>query len=116
MTKQLPQQIEKTATRLLQLKARQRLFEQAEKARNRKAEKRSQAQSIAALLRSQDAHRKIQLGGVVIAAGADNLDAAELCGWLLTIIEQRNSKPESRAASRERGLQWFADREAARAR
>lgn len=114
MAKLLPQQIEKTASRLLQLKARQRLFEQAEKARTRKAEKRSQAQSIAALLRSQDAHRKIQLGGVVIAAGADDLDPAELCGWLLSLLAHRSSKPETVAAMRERGLKWFADREAAR--
>ncbi len=112
MSKPLPEKIEDVARRLAQLKARQRLQEQAEKARARKAEKRQQAQTLAGLLRSADAHRKIELGGVVIAAGADQLDPAELCGWLLMVIVQRASKPEAAAAMRERGLLHFASRKA----
>ena len=115
MAKNLPQRIEGTAMQLAQLQARQRLQEQANKARARKLEKREQAKSIAGLLRSQDAHRKITLGGVVIAAGADNLDAAELCGWLLVVLAQRANKPEMAEAMRERGLLHFAEREQARA-
>lgn len=114
MAKPLPDLIEKTAHRLTQLKARQRLQEQAEKARTKRAEKREQARSIATLLRSADAHRKITLGGVVIAAGADDLDPAELCGWLLSLLAHRTSKPETVAAMRERGLKWFAERDAKR--
>lgn len=112
--KPLPHQIAATAERLAQLKARQRLQDHANKARARRVEKRERARSIAALLRSADAHRKITLGGVVIAAQADGLDAAELCGWLLAAMVHRTHKPEAAATMRERGLVWFAEREAAR--
>lgn len=114
MSKTLPQQIDATAARLAQLHARQRLAEQVEKARARKLDKRQQAKTLSGLLRSADAHRKIEVGGVVIAAGADGLDAAELCGWLLAVMAQRATKPDSAHGMRERGLQHFADREAAR--
>lgn len=115
MAKSLPERIDQTEAHLAQLKARQRLAEQVEKSRERKREKRERAKSLAGLLRSQDAHRKITLGGVVIAAGADDLDAAELCGWLLVVLTQRASKPEMAAAMRERGLLHFAEREQVRA-
>ena len=107
----LPERINATVAQLAQLQARQRLLEQAEKARTRKQQKRAQARTLAGLLRSADAHRKIELGGVVIAAGADDLDRAELCGWLLVVMTQRATKPETAAAMRERGLLWFATRQ-----
>lgn len=116
MAKTLPERIDATAARLAQLQARQRLAEQASKASERKREKRERAKELAGLLRSADAHRKIALGGVVIAACADDLDAAELCGWLLAVMTQRASKPDTAASMRKRGLDWFAEREAARAR
>lgn len=116
MARGLAEKIDATAARLAQLQARQRLAEQAEKARIRKREKRERAKELAGLLRSADAHRKIKIGGVVIAAGADDLDAAELCGWLLAVMVQRASKPETAANMRERGLRHFAEREEARAR
>lgn len=116
MTKTLPEKIEATAAQLAQLKARQRLAEQAEKSRQRKQAKREQAKTIAGLLRSADAHRKIQLGGVVIAAGAGDLDAAELCGWLLAVLSQRASNQQMAAVMRERGLQHFATRKVASAK
>lgn len=108
----LTEQIDAAAVRLSQLHARQRLAEQVEKARARKLDKRQQAKTIAGLLRSADAHRKIEVGGVVIAAGADGLDAAELCGWLLAVVAQRAAKPHTAHAMRERGLQHFAERAA----
>lgn len=116
MARTLPERIDATAARLAQLQARQRLAEQADKARERKREKRERAKELAGLLRSADAHRKIALGGVVIAAGADDLDAAELCGWLLAVMTQRAAKPDTAGAMRERGLRHFAEREHARAR
>lgn len=116
MARTLPEQIGATAARLAQLQARQRLTERADKARQRKREKRERAKELAGLLRSADAHRKIGLGGVVIAAGADDLDPAELCGWLLLVMTQRASKPETATNMRERGLRHFAEREEARAR
>ena len=116
MARTLPEQIDATAARLAQLQARKRLAEQAEKARERKRERRERAKEVAGLLRSADAHRKIALGGVVIAAGADDLDAAELCGWLLAVMAQRAAKADTAGAMRERGLRHFAEREQARAR
>lgn len=116
MAKTLPERIEHTTAQLAQLQARQRLQQQAEKARARKLEKREQAKTLSVLLRSADAHRKITLGGIVIAAGVDDLDPAELCGWLLAVMTQRASKPETAAAMRERGLRHFEEREQARAR
>lgn len=113
MPRTLPERIDATAARLAQLQARQRLIDQAEKSRARKLAKREQAKTLACLLRSADAHRKITLGGVVIAAGADDLDPAELCGWLLAVVAQRASKSDVAASMRERGLQWFAERDAA---
>lgn len=115
MANTLPERIDATAARLTQLQARQRLQLQAEKARARKKEKREQVKTLAALLRMADAHRKITLGGVVIAAGADDLDPAELCGWLLAVMSQRVCKPEMIAAMRERGLLLFAERQQSRA-
>lgn len=116
LARTLPERIDATAARLAQLQARQRLAEQVDKARERKREKRARAKELAGLLRAADAHRKIALGGVVIAAGADDLDAAELCGWLLTVMAQRAAKADTAGAMRERGLRHFAEREAARAK
>jgi hypothetical protein len=80
LAKSLPERIELTAAQLAQLQARQRLQVQAEKARARKLAKREQARMVSALLRSADARRKIALGGIVIAARADGVEPAELCG------------------------------------
>ena len=116
MARTLPEKIDAAAARLAQLQARQKLTAQAVKARERKHAQRERAKELAGLLRSADAHRKIRLGGVVIAAGADDIDPAELCGWLLVILSQRGSKPDTASAMRERGLRHFAEREQARAR
>lgn len=111
----LNERVQAAAVQLAQLQARQRLGEQAERARTKKREKRERAKTLAALMRSADAHRKIVLGGVVIAAGVDDLDPAELCGWLLTMKSKRVSRPDMADAMRERGLNWFNARELERA-
>jgi hypothetical protein len=110
MARQLEQRIEEAAARLAQLNARARLLAQAEKARARRLEKRQRAKSLAQMLRSEDAHRKIVLGGVVIAAGADGLDPAELCGWLLAAAAQRAAQPGAARAMRDAGLRHFEAR------
>lgn len=112
MAKPLGERIESTELKLSQLKARQRLAAQATKAREQRAERRARAKTLAGLLRSADAHRKIVLGGVVIAAGADDLDPAELCGWLLAVLAQRSTHPERCEPMREAGLRRFSDRQA----
>jgi len=110
MARTLNDRIDEATARLAQLNARARLLTQAEKARARKLEKRQRAKTLSQLLRSEDAHRKIVLGGVVIAAGADSLDPAELCGWLLAVIAKRESDPQAADAMREAGLQHFSSR------
>jgi hypothetical protein len=110
MAKPLAERIGTTQLKLSQLRARQRLSEQVAKARERRAERRARAKTLAGLLRSADAHRKIVLGGVVIAAGADDVDPAELCGWLLAVVAKRASDPQAANAMKEAGLQCFAER------
>lgn len=55
--------------------------------------------------RKADAHRKITLGGIVFAAGCEDLDPAELCGWLLLAREKRTDGLAAQA--KERGLRHF---------
>ncbi len=114
MAKPLGERIELISVRLAQLKAQQRLSEQAERARTHRMEKRERAKSLAALLRSADAHRKIALGGVVIAAGADDMDPAELCGVLLDGLSRMNQSPTVRLTLKKRGLEHLEVRKAAR--
>ena len=74
-TKPLSERIKATEQKLLQLKAQEKMKQNRER------------QRVAKRTRQEDAHRKIALGGVVIAAGADHLDPAELCGLLLYALE-----------------------------
>jgi uncharacterized protein YlxP (DUF503 family) len=110
--KPLDERIKNAEQRLIKLKAAEKLKEQREKRRIAQAEKRERLNQAIALTREQDAHRKIVLGGVVIAAGADQMDPAELCGVLLMAL--RNLTPEKMAALREMGLQHFEQRSAER--
>ncbi|MGV8921611.1 MAG: conjugal transfer protein TraD [Pseudomonas sp.] len=80
-TRSLHEQIANATDRLAKLKAKEMVAEQRAKAKE-KAEK-----------RRMDSHRKIVLGGAVIAAGADCMDEAEIVGVLLT-YQQRMNKPD----------------------
>lgn len=105
-TRSIQEQITAATERLAKLKAREMLTEQRSKAKTRASE------------RKADAHRKILLGGAVIAAGADALDEAELVGLLLA-YRDRIEKPENaqqRDGMRTRGRIYLAEREASRAR
>ncbi|RXE36782.1 conjugal transfer protein TraD [Xanthomonas perforans] len=106
--KTLGERIKQTEKHLLQLKAQEKLKVQKEKSRAAAALKRQQFDEAWKLTREKDAHRKIQLGGVVIAAGADHMDPAELCGVLLVAL--RNLTPDKLPALKEMGLQHFAAR------
>ena len=64
--------------------------------------------------RRADAHRKIELGGLVIAASADEWDPAEIVGALLVVSEQLAQQPERRAHLRKKGIEHLDAREAAR--
>lgn len=62
--------------------------------------------------RKADAHRKITLGGLVIAAGADGWDEAEIVGALM-VVGQRLAGPDGQArrqALRARGIEHLQHR------
>lgn len=82
--------------------------EQRKQARAAAAERRKQK---AALFRSADAHRKIVLGGLTIAAGADDWDSAEIVGALLIIGEKVAAAPHLREQMREKGIAHLQARE-----
>lgn len=108
----LDERIQDAEKRLLQLKAQEKLKQQREKKRAAQVEKRRKLAEAWQLTREQDAHRKIQLGGVVIAAGADRMDPAELCGILLVAL--RNLTPDKLPGLRSMGLAHFEARKAAK--
>ena len=64
--------------------------------------------------RRADAHRKIELGGLVIAAGVDEWNEAEIVGALLAVSEQLAQQPQGRDRLRRKGLDHLESREAAR--
>lgn len=66
--------------------------------------------------RRADAHKKITLGGLVIAAGLDEWVPAELVGLLLKGAEKVAQKPDTRALLRRHGLDHLEARAAARVR
>lgn len=102
-------------TLLAKEQAKVMLAEKQEKAREQRATARKLASEKAALLRSKDAHRKIVLGGLVIAAEVDDWDPAEIVGALLLVSEQLAAKKDLRGYVRERGIQRMMDRADARA-
>lgn len=110
--KSLDERMEEAEKKLLQLKAQAALKKRREKRKVAEAQKRQKFAEAFALTRQEDAHRKIELGGVVIAAGADNLDPAELCGLLLLALRQIT--PDRLPELREVGLAHFEARKAAR--
>ncbi|KLD76245.1 conjugal transfer protein TraD [Xanthomonas hyacinthi] len=113
MTK-LEERIDSTAARLAQLKNQQRLKDQAQAAREKKAKRRAQAKTLAQLSRQEDAHRKIVLGGLVIASDADGWDPAEIVGALLFMAERMSGQPGLLEQCRRKGMQHLAAREAMR--
>ncbi|CAO3299764.1 MULTISPECIES: conjugal transfer protein TraD [Stenotrophomonas maltophilia group] len=100
--------------RARQLKAQLNLKNKRERTREANAQKRVRLAQAVNWTRQKDAHRKIELGGVVIAAGADQMDPAELCGLLLVAL--RNLTPDRLPALKEIGVSHFEAREAARAK
>lgn len=87
------------------------LAEREEQRKRRRAELKQRE-----LDRRADAHRKIELGGLVIAASADDWNPAEIVGALLVVSEQLAQQPDRRAHLRKRGIEHLEAREAARKR
>jgi len=102
----LQDQITRATNRLAQLKARDILKQQRETAKAKEQSRRA------------DAHRKIELGGLVIAAGAEDLDSAELVGVLLAHLDSRGTGDGGglffAQQARERGIAHLQERETAR--
>lgn len=96
----IEERIQKRAEELSRLKKQKVLKDAA-------AERRERSRA-----RQADAHKKIELGGVVIASGSDDLDPAEICGILMTWMENRTA--ERAHAAREKGLARFEARKAAK--
>ena len=57
--------------------------------------------------RELKARQKTQLGELVIASGADSLNAEELAGLLLVALEQTSSAPQTREGWRRRDEALF---------
>ena len=100
--------------RARQLKAQLNLKKKRERMREANAQERIRLAQAKSWTRQKDAHRKIELGGVVIAAGADQMDPAELCGLLLVAL--RNLTPDRLPALKEIGVSHFEARKPARAK
>lgn len=101
-TRTLHDQIANATNRLAKLKAREMLAEQRAK---------TKAKSEA---RRADAHRKIELGGLVIAAGVADMDPAELVGALLTYERKATDSPGVRDQVKAKGVAHLAERETVR--
>lgn len=88
--------------------------EKQQKERDARQAARERAKERAKLFRSADAHRKIVLGGLTIAAEADRWDPAEIVGALLVISERLATHPTLRSQLREKGIAHLEARAIAR--
>lgn len=90
------------------------MAEKEEQRKQARAEAAKRKKERAALFRQADAHRKIVLGGLVIAAGVDEWDPAEIVGALLAVDQMLAEHPDRRKKLRESGIQHLEARKAAR--
>lgn len=90
-------------------KAKLLLAEREEQRKRRRAELKQREAD-----RRAEAHRKIELGGLVIAASVDDWDPAEIVGALLAVAEQLTQQPQGRDRLRRKGLDHMEARAAAR--
>ncbi|WP_242879254.1 conjugal transfer protein TraD [Stenotrophomonas maltophilia] len=108
------EKIERMMTAMAKEQAKLLLAERVEQRKQQREAAKAKAKERAALFRSADAHRKIVLGGLVIAAEVDGWDPAEIVGALLVVNEQLAQLPERRAHLRKKGIEHLDAREAAR--
>jgi hypothetical protein len=96
-TERLRTQIDRSTQKLAQLQARKLIFEQRDASRARLASRRVETR------------RKIELGDLVIAAGAGDLDGTELVGALLS-YRDKVSDPAQREQFQQKGATHLAAR------
>lgn len=101
-TTKLQEQIERATTRLAQLKAREII-----KTRQNEARERQKA-------RREDAHRKITLGGLVIAAEVDTWDPAQIVAALRHSATYATQHPEIMGRWQAQGITYLEERKALR--
>ena len=106
--------IEKLMESMAKEQAKLLLAERAEQRKKTKAEAEARRRERAALFRSADAHRKIVLGGLTIAAGVDEWNPAEIVGALLVMADHLAKDPAKRETLRQKGIEHLEAREAAR--
>lgn len=107
------EQIAKLTERLAKIKARQMLKENAEKTRARKAANKERG-LLSKTAREADAHRKILLGGLVIASGVDDWNEGEIVGALLLARERLAQDGALRVRLKDKGIAHLEARKAAR--
>jgi hypothetical protein len=100
-TEHLRAQIDRSTQRLAQLRARELISEQRDAARTRETNRRA------------NMRRKFELGSLVIAAGAGELDGEELVGALLSYRE-KVTEPAHRDRYKQQGVAHLASREPGR--
>ena len=108
------EKIERMMTAMAKEQAKLLLAERAELRKKAKAEAEARRRERAALFRSADAHRKIVLGGLTIAAGVDEWNPAEIVGALLVMADHLAKDPAKRETLRQKGIEHLEAREAAR--
>lgn len=102
MSKALHDQIHAATEKLARLKAKELLAQQREAAKARDKARR------------EDAHRKIELGGLLIAAGVGDCNPAEIVGVMLTYLEHR--KEELAEKMKKLGLEHLEARKLTRSK
>lgn len=108
------EKIDRLMTTMAKEQAKLLLAERAEQRKKAKAAAEARRRERAELFRSADAHRKIVLGGLTIAAGVDKWDPAEIVGGLLVVADQLARDPSKREALRQKGIEHLEARQAAR--
>lgn len=101
-TRTLQEQIDRATTRLAQLKAREII-----KTRQAEARERQKA-------RREDAHRKITLGGLVIAAEVDTWDPAQIVAALRHSAAYAAQHPDIMDRWQAQGIAHLEERKAQR--
>lgn len=86
------------------------MTEKAEQRKKTREAMRLKMTERGALMRSADAHRKIVLGGLVIAAGVDEWDPGEIVGALLAIGERVAANSHGREQLRRKGVEHLESR------
>ena len=102
--------IERMMTTLAKEQAKLLAADKQQKAKEQREKARRAAKERATTFRQKDAHKKILLGGLIIAAEADSWNESEIVGALLLMSRQFERNPESKVMANELGVKCMFDR------